>query len=1041
MKLYKTGGKVDLSAFMPILEALGLRAVEEIPTALHGEGKVYIHDFGVLDARGAVLDLDRAADRVADAISAVWRGETESDSLNRLVVTAGITWREVAIARAYRKYRQRVSPAFTEEYQNDAFAENPQIAARLVRLFEARFDPASTDTSDDIEFIRREILQELQSVPSLDQDRILRGMLGTIGATVRTNAFVPGREYLSFKLRSADVPDMPKPYPLYEIFVYSPEMEGIHLRGGMVARGGIRWSDRREDYRTEILGLMKAQKVKNAVIVPDGSKGGFVLKRSPAAPEELKAEVVKQYSTLMRGMLDLTDNLIQGAVEHPRDIRVLDGPDTYLVVAADKGTATFSDLANSISQEYGFWLGDAFASGGSAGYDHKKLAITARGAWESVIRHFREIGLDVMKEPFTVVGVGDMSGDVFGNGMLLSPCIRLVAAFDHRNIIVDPDPDPASSFEERRRMFDTPGSSWSDYDPAKLSLGGDVFDRKAKEVVISPQVREALGVPTDMTDDMTPAQLIRYILKAPVDLLWNGGIGTYVKATRESNADVGDRANDSVRVNGREVRARVVGEGGNLGFTQRGRIEYATAGGRINTDFIDNSAGVDTSDHEVNLKILLGLAIQRNELTIEGRNELQEECVQDVVGHVLYDNYQQAQILSQEMVDASKRIENYEDLMAVLVNEGELDREVEFLPSSDEMLQRRADGAGMVRPELAVLLAYAKRSIAASLLGSDLPDSPYLTQDLLGYFPPKVVERFGHLIQEHPLRRELIATIAANDVVNSQGITYVSRMVTETGAQPSQVVRAFRIARDVTGAVARWSSVEALDGTIDPQMQTELMSGVDWLVETTSRGYLLRASGKHMAQAVEEAHAAFVELSEVIDQIGPDAWRQEHEQEAERLVAEGVPPDLARRHAFQGELVHGPDIIEISQGTSRSVLEVARAFFLLGEKLQIDWLEQRLEDLPADTPLAAVGAAVDGGRPVQPATPGGRARAAARGRSGYRRGRRVLPAGPRRGVREARNVHPRPRHGGRVRPRATHGGAATDPRVAGLIRLSRRNPA
>jgi glutamate dehydrogenase len=949
VKLYKTGGKVDLSAFMPILEALGLRAVEEIPTGLHGEGKYYIHDFGVLDARGAVLDLDTEADRVADTISAVWRGQAESDSLNRLVITAGITWREVAIARAYRKYRQRVSPAFTEEYQNDAFAENPHIAARLIRLFEARFDPTSTDTSDDIEFIRREIVQELQSVASLDQDRILRGMLGTIGSTVRTNAYVPGREFLSFKLRSADVPDMPKPYPLFEIFVYSPEMEGIHLRGGMVARGGIRWSDRREDYRTEVLGLMKAQKVKNAVIVPDGSKGGFVLKRSPAAPEELKAEVVKQYTTLMRGMLDLTDNLVHGEVQPPRDVRVLDGHDTYLVVAADKGTATFSDIANGISLEYGFWLGDAFASGGSAGYDHKRLGITARGAWESVRRHFRELGVDVMNEPFTVVGVGDMSGDVFGNGMLLSPFIKLIGAFDHRNIIVDPDPDPAVSFAERRRLFDTPGSSWNDYDRAKLSLGGDVFDRKAKEVVISPQVREALGVPTEMTDDMTPAQLIKYVLKAPVDLLWNGGIGTYVKAVRESNADVGDRANDPVRVNGREVRARVVGEGGNLGFTQRGRIEFASAGGRINTDFIDNSAGVDTSDHEVNLKILLGLAIQRNELTLEGRNALLEECAQDVVDHVLYDNYLQAQILSQEMVDSAKRIESYEDLMVQLVDESELEREVEFLPSSEEMLQRRADGAGMVRPELAVLLAYAKRSIAAAMLESDLPDSPYLVQDLQRYFPPKVVERFEHLIGEHPLRRELIATIAANDVVNCQGITYVSRMVTETGAQPWQVMRAFRIARDVTGAVARWSAVEALDGLIDPLVQNELMSGVDWMVETTSRGYLLRASGQRLAQAVEEAHAAFNELSDVIDQIGPEAWRLEHEQVAERLAAEGVPPDLARRHAFQSELVHGPDIIAVAHGTGRSVLEVARGFFLLGEKLQIDWLEQRLENLPADT--------------------------------------------------------------------------------------------
>jgi glutamate dehydrogenase len=945
VKLYKTGGKVDLSAFMPILEALGLRAVEEIPTAIEGEGKIYIHDFGVLDARGAVLELDTAAERVADTIAAVWRGEAESDSLNRLVIFAGLTWRQVVGARAFRKYRQRVSAQFTEEYQNDAFAENPLIAAQLVQLFEAKFDPESPASEEALAEIRTQIRHDLQGVASLDQDRILRGMLGTIDATVRTNAYL-GRKYFSIKLRSAKVPDMPKPHPLFEIFVYSPEMEGIHLRGGLVARGGIRWSDRKEDYRTEVLGLMKAQKVKNAIIVPDGSKGGFVLKRTPAAPDELKAEVVRQYTTLMRGMLDLTDNRVGSEVVHPEHIPVLDGFDPYLVVAADKGTATFSDLANEISERYGFWLGDAFASGGSQGYDHKALGITARGAWESVKRHFRELGVDVMTQAFTVVGVGDMSGDVFGNGMLLSPCIKLVAAFDHRNIFVDPDPDPAVSFAERRRLFDTPGSSWNDYDRSLMSVGSDVFDRKAKEVVISPQVRAALGVPDDAHDDMTPAELMRFIVCAPVDLLWNGGIGTYVKATRERNADVGDRANDPIRINGKDVRARVVGEGGNLGFTQLGRIEYARNEGRINTDFIDNSAGVDTSDHEVNLKILLGLAVSRGELTLEERNELLQQCADDVVGHVLYDNYLQAQILSQEVVVSVPRIESYEDLMVQLASDGELEREVEYLPSAEEMQQRRADGVGMVRPELAVLLAYAKRSIAFELLDSDVPDSPYLAQDLERYFPPQVVERFGHLIPEHPLRRELVATIASNDVVNSQGITFVSRMMTETGARASQAVRAFRIARDVTGAVERWAAVEALDGLIDPSIQNQLMSGVDWLVETTSRWYLVRASGQHLAQAIGDMHDSFAELSEVIDQIGPDGWREEHEQTVGILVAEGVPPEIARRHAFQSELVHGPDIISVAHASGRSVLEVARAFFLLGEKVQIDWLEERLEVIP-----------------------------------------------------------------------------------------------
>jgi glutamate dehydrogenase len=947
VRLYKTGGKVDLSAFMPILEALGLRAVEEIPTQVLGEGKAYIHDFGVLDPRGAVLDLGTEADHVAATIAAVWRGEAESDSLNRLVTLSDLDWRQVQILRALRKYRMRVSSRFTEEYRNDGMAAHPQIASALVDLFEARFDPAREASEEEIDEIRQSIHAGLRDVTSLDQDNILRSLLGTIEAIVRTNAYVPGRTSLSFKLRSARVPEMPKPHPLFEIFVYSPQMEAIHLRGGMIARGGIRWSDRKEDYRTEVLGLMKAQKVKNAVIVPDGSKGGFILRRTPASPDELKAEVVARYVTFMQGMLDITDNLVDGEVVHPDLVRVHDGEDAYLVVAADKGTATFSDTANAVSLDYGFWLGDAFASGGSQGYDHKSLGITARGAWESVKRHFREIGIDVTAEPFTVVGIGDMSGDVFGNGMLYTPQIKLVCAFDHRHVFVDPDPDPASSFAERQRLFSTPGSTWADYDRSLMSAGGDVLDRAAKSVTLSPQARAALGLSEDVPAEMTPAEVIHHALQAPLDLLWNGGIGTYVKASAEGHTEVGDRANDPVRVNGAEVRARVVGEGGNLGFTQRGRIEYARTGGRINTDFIDNSAGVDTSDHEVNIKILLGLAVQRGELTMDERNELMQACASDVVAHVLYDNYQQAQILSQEMEVSAQRVEAYEDLMQQLeAGDGELEREVEFLPSSDEMVERRAAAEGLVRPELAVLLAYAKRAIFDALVESDLPDSPYLAQDLRAYFPASIVERFDHLIDDHPLRRELVATIVANDVVNSQGITFVSRMVTETGASPADVVRAYRIARDVTGAVQRWSDVEALDGLIDPAIQNEVMTGVDWLVETTSRWYLVHASGQQLAEPVEDARASFEELSGVIDQIGPEAWREEHEHSARRLEAEGVPGPLARRHAFQAELVHGPDIITVSHTTGRTVLEVARAFFLLGERLQLDWLEKQVEAMP-----------------------------------------------------------------------------------------------
>jgi glutamate dehydrogenase len=949
VRLYKTGGKVDLSAFMPLLESLGLRVVEEIPVHLEGEGRVFIHDFGVLDARGAVLDLEGAAEAVRDALGAMWRGEAEVDSLNRLVIVGGLTWRQIHVLRAYRTYRTRVSARFTDEYRNDALAAYPQIAARLVDLFEAQFEPIRDAPAEEAVAIRDQVVEDLQGVASLDQDLILRSLLGTIEATVRTNAYRPDRLALAIKLRSADVPEMPKPFPLFEVFVYSPAMEAIHLRGGMVARGGIRWSDRKEDYRTEVLGLMKAQKVKNAIIVPDGSKGGFILKRRPGTPDELKEEVLAQYVTFMHGLLDLTDNYVQGAVVHPEGVRALDGPDAYLVVAADKGTATFSDTANAVSERYGFWLGDAFASGGSEGFDHKALGITARGAWESVKRHFRQLGVDVVRDPFTAVGIGDMSGDVFGNGMLYADTIKLVAAFDHRHVFLDPNPDPATSFAERKRLFQLPGSSWNDYDRSMLSEGGNVVDRAAKSVAPSPEVRAVLGIPPEAPASMTPAELIRWILKAPVDLLWNGGIGTYVKSSAETHEDAGDRMNEGLRVDGRDLRTRVVGEGGNLGFTQRGRIEYARSGGRINTDFIDNSAGVDTSDHEVNWKILLGLATARGELTLEGRNRVLEACAPDVVAHVLYDNYLQAQILSQEEEQSSQRIEAYEDLMQQLEAEGELERAVEFLPTTDEMTERRANAAGMTRPELSVLLAYAKRSVFRALLESELPDSDYLVADLARYFPPAIVEGFGHLLAEHPLKREIIATMASNDVVNSQGITFVSRMVAEIGAHPADVVRAFRIARDVTGAVARWEEIEKLDGVIDPVVQNDLLSGVDWLVEMTSRWYLVQAAGQRLSDAVDASRDSFAQLASQIDQIGPEAWREEHEQIAERLIAEGVPAPLARRTAFQGELVHAPDIIAVSHATGRAPLEVARGFFVLGERLQLDWLENQLEALAAGT--------------------------------------------------------------------------------------------
>jgi glutamate dehydrogenase len=942
--IYKTGGKIRLSDLTPILRALGLTVVEEVPTRLlGGDGETFLHDFGVLDEGDRPLDLADCGERVADCIAAVWRGDAESDDLNRLVVTAGLTWREVAILRAYRTYRLRVGASFGVDYKNQAYARNPEIASKLVHLFRLRFDPAVERDTEAEDAVRADIEATLDAVKSLDEDLILRAQLGLVDATVRTNAFRPGSSSLAFKFDSARVPEMPKPCPLYEIFVYSPEMEGIHLRGGRIARGGIRWSDRKEDYRTEILGLMKAQMVKNAVIVPVGSKGGFVLKRDAATKEEQRADAVAQYSTLIRGMLDLTDNLVGGQVVHPPDVRVLDGDDPYLVVAADKGTATLSDTANAIAAEYGFWLGDAFASGGSEGYDHKELAITARGVWESVKRHFRELGHDVAQRPTTVVGIGDMSGDVFGNGLLYADTLQLVAAFDHRHVFLDPTPDPVASFGERKRLFELPGSSWDDYDRSLISTGGGVWSREEKSIPLSAEARAALGVELEAG---TPNDVIAAILKAPVDLFWNGGIGTFVKASYESNADVGDRTNDAIRVEGRDLRARVVAEGGNLGFTQKGRIEYSETGGRINTDAIDNSAGVDCSDHEVNLKILLGLAVAAGDLTMKQRNDLLREVEDDVAHHVLYDNYLQAQILSQEVAISAERLDAYEELMSQLEARDLLDRELESLPSADEVTERARAGRGMARPELCILLAYAKRSLEESIRGSSLPDEPYLDADVERYFPRRIAERFGGLIAQHPLRRDLAATILANAVCNDQGITFVSRLAGETGAQPDEIARAYRIAREVISAMARWDDVEALDGKIDPVLQNVLMVGVDTLVEDVSRWYLLNAPSASLGETIEETKPLVEELSAVIDRTGSESWRSARETVAAELVREGIDERLARRHAFQPELAHAPDIIAVAKATGRSLEDVANAFFLAGERLQLDWLERRALELP-----------------------------------------------------------------------------------------------
>ncbi len=941
--VYSKEGKRDLSAMLPLVEDLGLTVVEEVPTRLDDESEeLFLHDFGVLGPDGAALDITSSAARVSEALTAALTGSAESDSLHHLIVNTGLDYRQINVLRAYRSYWHLVTPAFTKEYVAETLAAYPEITHDLVRLFEARFGPDG-DEATEAE-LRLRVIDHLEDVESLDHDRILRGFLGLIDATLRTSAFID-TESLAFKFLSEAVPDMPEPYPLFEIFVFARDVAGVHLRGGRVARGGIRWSTRREDYRTEVLGLMKAQMTKNVVIVPTGAKGGFVL-RSPSDPGPTPDEVRAGYRTFICGLLDLADNLVEGAIVHPEGVRCHDAGDPYLVVAADKGTARFSDTANAIAAEYGFWLDDAFASGGSDGYDHKALGITARGAWESVRRHFVELGVDVDRDPVLVIGIGDMSGDVFGNGMLLSRAIRLIAAFDHRHIFIDPNP-PEAAYDERARLAAIGGrSSWADYDKALISAGGSVFPRTAKRIDVTEEMSERFGI---RAGALTPNELIAALLKAPTDMIWNGGIGTFVKASWETNAQAEDRVNDAVRANGNELRAKVVGEGGNLGFTQAGRIEFSRFGGRIFTDFLDNSGGVHCSDREVNIKILLRLPEMDGRLSRDDRNELIESVAGDVVDAIVYDNFLQAQIIAQEAAGSVGRLDAYEDLMAQLEESTGLDREIEGLPSTEEMAERTRDGSPMARPELAVIMAYAKRQLTDDLLASDLPDSPEFSNDLRDYFPVAIVDRFGTYIDQHPLRRELIATIVANQVLNSQGSTFVSRLEAEMGANPARVVRAYRIARDVTLAGQRWSAIEELTGTLDPALQREMLGGIDDLVETISRVIIAKPSDASMGDLIELYGKGFSELSAEIQSVGPKRWQDQNNERAQELIDHGAPPELAYRHAFQDELVHGTDIVDVSIATGRPVLDVAKAFFRAGQSFHLDWLERQLAGLPADT--------------------------------------------------------------------------------------------
>jgi glutamate dehydrogenase len=954
LRLYRRGEPVAMSDMLPLLENFDLRILNERPYRVNAAdgATLWIQDLEVRHAGGRDLDPAQAGQRFEDAFFAVQRGLAESDGFNRLVLAAGLDWRQAAVLRAVCRYLLQTGIPFSQRYMEEVLARNPALAARLAWTFEARFDPdlrAATRTSQ-LRAFSAEIDDALERVTSPDDDRILRAFRAVVMATLRTNHYQRAADgqpkpYLSFKLDPKLLPELPKPRPMFEIWVYSPRVEGVHLRMGKVARGGLRWSDRREDFRTEILGLMKAQNVKNTLIVPVGAKGGFVPKQvAPGASrEEIQREGTQCYRWFIRGLLDLTDNVSGDSIVPPARTVRYDPDDPYLVVAADKGTASFSDTANALSAEYGFWLGDAFASGGSAGYDHKKMGITAKGAWECVKRHFREMGIDTQSQSFTVAGIGDMAGDVFGNGMLLSPHIRLQAAFNHQHIFIDPDPDPARSFHERERLFNLPRSAWSDYDAKLISRGGGVFPRNAKDVALSPQVRALLGIEAARA---TPQDMIRAILRLPVDLLWNGGIGTYVKASWESNSAVGDRGNDAVRVDGRDLRCKVVGEGGNLGMSQLGRIEYAQRGGRLNTDFVDNSGGVDCSDHEVNIKILLKSVQERTRLAPAERNRLLAAMTDDVAQLVLRDNYLQSQAISLLQASAPERLGEHAHFIRTLELDGLLDRSLEFLPSAEEIEDRRRAGRGLVRPELAMVLSYAKIALNAQLIQSDVPEDPYLSQELSRYFPDRLARRYGDLLGEHRLRREIITTATTNSIVNRMGPTFVSRTQQDTGADAAAIARAYAIARESFDVREMWLASEALDNKVAAGVQYGMVQDTVGLIRQTTYWLLQRhRTALGIEQQVARLRPGLRELARAPLQWLQGCERAAYEARSAELARAGVPADLTRRIAACTALHSGPDIVELAAARRLGVEAAARAYFAVGEHFGLDWLRTEVEGL------------------------------------------------------------------------------------------------
>ncbi len=959
-KLYKPNALLPLSDVIPILENLGLRVIGENPYGVtRTDGKQYwIHDFTLVYTFSDNIDLHESKEQFQDAFRAIWFDKSENDSFNRLLLGAKINWREVAFLRAYARYMKQIRIGFSESFIADTLCKYPELSSFIVRYFQARFDLKHTNVDVQEKHLKKmdsQFAEMLDHVESINEDKIYRRYHELIGATLRTNFFQHCEDkelkrYFSFKFSPDKISDIPLPKPMFEIFVYSPRVEGVHLRGGKVARGGLRWSDRAEDFRTEVLGLVKAQQVKNSVIVPVGAKGGFIAKQLPEGDRDaFLAEGIECYKTFISGLLDITDNLIDGQVIPPKEVLRHDEDDPYLVVAADKGTATFSDISNAIATERGFWLGDAFASGGSVGYDHKKMGITAKGAWVSVQRHFRERNVNVQNDDISVVAVGDMAGDVFGNGMLCSDHIKLVAAFNHMHIFIDPNPlDVLVSFKERQRLFELPRSAWTDYESSLISEGGGVFNRSAKNIQISDQMKACFHI---QADKLSPGDLITALLKAPVDLIWNGGIGTYIKASSESHSDAGDKANDSLRINGKQLQAKVIGEGGNLGVTQKARIEFALhKDGSSFTDFIDNAAGVDCSDHEVNIKILLNALVNAGDLTTKQRNVFLEEMTQEVSELVLKNNYRQTQAIALAYREAKTRTDEYRRLMNDLEGQGKLNRGLEFLPSEDELDERKNQKQGLTRPELSVLISYIKGDLKELLNAPGISENHYLATAIESAFPSALVKRYPDSLYAHQLRSEIVATQLANEMVNRMGITYVNRMRDSTGADISTIVKAYAAARDVFRMNDLWQQIEDLDYSVSTDIQEKMMSSLMRLVRRGSRWFLRnRRREINIAQEVErfcERAAAINEnLSELLAGEGKQVWQKYHDQ----LIKAGVPDALASTIAGTNNMFSALSIIEGAEQTKRSAEDVAATYYKVGCNLDLEWFLEQLNAMPVQS--------------------------------------------------------------------------------------------